>query len=154
MKRQYLKQFKKELSVPRKRKKEILRDLHEAFLSAAEHGETEQAVIERLGPPKELAEDIAGQLEAYPAAHRKRKRAVCSGFLFVSSAICFLLYGAASFSYPQFPSEAIGFAEGSTQIALANVFSIAPVFLRSGCIFVVGALVSMWRSIRQAERKS
>lgn len=55
MKEQYIKQVSRALSVPRKQKKDILRDLEEAFASAKEHGETEEQVIERLGTPEEFA---------------------------------------------------------------------------------------------------
>ena len=55
MKEQYIKQVEKELSLTRKAKKEVVRDLNEVFASALEHGETEQQVIERLGTPKEFA---------------------------------------------------------------------------------------------------
>ena len=48
MKEQYIKQVEKELSLTRKAKKEVVRDLNEVFASALEHGETEQQVIERL----------------------------------------------------------------------------------------------------------
>ena len=61
MKEQYIKQVEKELSLTRKAKKEVVRDLNEVFASALEHGETEQQVIERLGTPKEFAENTAEQ---------------------------------------------------------------------------------------------
>ena len=54
MKEQYIKQVEKELSLPRKMKKEVVRDLNEVFASAMEHGETEQQIIQRLGTPKDL----------------------------------------------------------------------------------------------------
>lgn len=60
-KEQYIRQVKKALTGPRAKKDEILRDLQEAFDSALEHGETEQDVIERLGPPAEFAGDIEDQ---------------------------------------------------------------------------------------------
>lgn len=61
MKEQYIKQVKKELSLPRKMKKEVVRDLNEVFASAMEHGETEQQIIQRLGTPKEFADSTAEQ---------------------------------------------------------------------------------------------
>ena len=45
MKEQYIKQVEKELSLTRKAKKEVVRDLNEVFASALEHGETEQQVV-------------------------------------------------------------------------------------------------------------
>ena len=50
---QYIKQVEKELCLPRKENKEVVRDWNEVFASALEHGETEQQVIERLGTTKE-----------------------------------------------------------------------------------------------------
>ena len=38
MKEQYIKQVEKELSLPHKAKKEVVRDLNEVFASALEHG--------------------------------------------------------------------------------------------------------------------
>lgn len=61
MKEQYIKQVKKELSLPRKMKKEVVRDLNEVFASAMEHGETEQQIIQRLGTPREFADSTAEQ---------------------------------------------------------------------------------------------
>lgn len=61
MKEQYIKQVEKELSLPRKMKKEVVRDLNEVFASAMEHGETEQQIIQRLGTPKEFADSTAEQ---------------------------------------------------------------------------------------------
>ncbi len=58
----YIKQVKKSLNISHKTKAEILRDLEEAFASAAEHGETEQQVMDRLGTPEEFAESIQEQL--------------------------------------------------------------------------------------------
>ena len=58
MREQYIKQVKKELAVSRKLKNEVLRDLNEAFDSATEHGEAEEQVINRLGTPRDFAENI------------------------------------------------------------------------------------------------
>ena len=61
MKEQYIKQVKRELSLPHKVKKEVIRDLNEVFASAMEHGETEQQVIQRSGTPREFADSTAEQ---------------------------------------------------------------------------------------------
>lgn len=65
----YIKQVKKSLNISHKTKAEILRDLEEAFASAAEHEETEQQVMDRLGTPEEFAESIQEQ-RAFPAQKR------------------------------------------------------------------------------------
>ena len=45
MRESYIKQVKKALMLSRKKKAEIMRDLQEAFVSASEHGETDQQVL-------------------------------------------------------------------------------------------------------------
>ena len=72
MKEQYIKQVKKELSLPRKMKKEVVRDLNEVFASAMEHGETEQQIIQRLGTPKEFADSTAEQFGIDNTKSKKR----------------------------------------------------------------------------------
>ena len=62
MKERYIKQVKKQLMIPASKRKAVLRDLEEAFASAAEHGETEQQVISRLGTPEQFAAGIEEQL--------------------------------------------------------------------------------------------
>ena len=47
MKEQYIKQVEKELSLPRKMIKEVVRDLNEVYASALENGEKEQKIIQR-----------------------------------------------------------------------------------------------------------
>lgn len=71
MKEQYIKQVEKELSLPHKAKKEVVRDLNEVFASALEHGETEQQVIQRLGTPKEFADSTAEQFGIDNASSKK-----------------------------------------------------------------------------------
>lgn len=74
MKEQYIKRVKKELHLPRRAKNEVLRDLDEIFASAAEHGETEHKVIERLGTPKEFADNAAEQFGVDNSALQKQKK--------------------------------------------------------------------------------
>ena len=74
IKEQYIKKTAKELTVPGKIKKEILRDLNEIFASALENGETEQQVIKRLGTPQEFAANIAEQLGIDMQAAQIRRR--------------------------------------------------------------------------------
>lgn len=73
MKEQYIRQVKKELHASRKRKNEVARDLNEIFASAAEHGETERQVVERLGTPKEFADSAAESFGVENCARRNRK---------------------------------------------------------------------------------
>ncbi len=92
MKEQYIKQVEKELSLTRKAKKEVVRDLNEVFASALEHGETEQQVIERLGTPKEFAENTAEQLGIDSAAPQKRKGIISSVAALVVAVAAFVIF--------------------------------------------------------------
>ena len=74
MKKQYIRQVRKDLHIPRSAKTEVVRDLQEIFASAAEHGESEQQVAERLGTPREFADRTAEQFGFDPAARRRRNR--------------------------------------------------------------------------------
>ena len=73
MKETYIQQVKQELSLPKKKKEAIARDLREAFACALEHGETEQQVIGRLGTPREFAESTAEQLGIDITTSRNQK---------------------------------------------------------------------------------
>ena len=48
MKEQYIRQVEKHLTLPRKAKQEVIRDLNEIFASALENGETEQQVMSEV----------------------------------------------------------------------------------------------------------
>lgn len=65
MKNKFIREVMKNL--PRNRRKEIRRDLEEAFASAMEHGESEAAVIERLGTPEDFACSLTGSSRRSPS---------------------------------------------------------------------------------------
>ena len=118
MKEQYIRQVEKELKVPRNRKREILRDLQEAFASALEHGETEAQVIQRLGTPKEFANSTAEQLGVDPVRGKKRKQLLAGLLCLVVAAAAFAGYAAGQLS--QTPADAIGQADAMTNIQVTG----------------------------------
>lgn len=120
MKEQYIKQVEKELSLTRKAKKEVVRDLNEVFASALEHGETEQQVIERLGTPKEFAENTAEQLGIDSAAPQKRKGIISSVAALVVAVAAFVIY--ATTQSGKVPDGAIGQADAMTNIQVEGAF--------------------------------
>ena len=89
MKEQYIKQVEKELSLPRKMKKEVVRDLNEVFASAMEHGETEQQIIQRLGTPKEFADSTAVQFGIDNTKSKKRNGIISALAAFVMAGAAF-----------------------------------------------------------------
>lgn len=72
MKEQYIRQVKKGLILPRSAKAEVVRDLQEIFASAAEHGESEQQVAERLGTPRSRSMPPQPRTACRPARSDRR----------------------------------------------------------------------------------
>ena len=111
MKEQYLKKVKKELNLPRKAKREVLRDLNEIFASASEHGETEQQVIERLGTPKEFADSTAEQFGIDNTALKNRREIISSVAALIVAIAAFAIYAVAQVE--KGPETAIGRADAA-----------------------------------------
>lgn len=126
MRENYIKQVKKALAVSQKQKKEVIRDLNEAFASALEHGETERQVIERLGSPKDFAGNIHEQLGIDCAARWKRKKLLHITITAVIAAAAF----SASFLIKALktPINVIGQADAMTSIKVDGA-AIDPILL-------------------------
>ena len=88
MREQYIRQVKRLLKVPRRKKRDILRDLEESFAAAAEHGETEQQILDRLGTPEEFAAAMTEPSDE--AAYRRRRTAAA---LVTALAVCAGAFG-------------------------------------------------------------
>ena len=149
MKEQYIKQVEKELSLTRKAKKEVVRDLNEVFASALEHGETEQQVIERLGTPKEFAENTAEQLGIDSAAPQKRKGIISA---LVVAVAAFVIY--ATTQSGKVPDGAIGQADAMTNIQVEGAFGFdaSQIILAVGVIAVTIAIIQIIRTVRKNRR--
>lgn len=93
MREQYIRQVEKELPIPRRAKREVIRDLREIFASALEHGETEQQVIGRLGTPREFAESTAEQLGIDITTSRNQKSRIWGIAALTAAAAAFAAYG-------------------------------------------------------------
>lgn len=145
MKQQYIKQVSKKLSVSSARKKEILRDLEEAFASAIEHGETEKQVIERLG----TAEEFAASMSDQPV--RGMKSRLMGTFVSATIAVMsFALFGIVKMQ--QSPQGAIGQADAMTNIRVAGSvsFNLPMIFLILGIFtLVIAAINTLWTVIRR-----
>lgn len=152
MKEQYIKQVEKELCLPRKAKQEVVRDLNEVFSSALEHGETEQQVIERLGTPKEFAENTAEQLGIDSTAPQKRKGIITSVVSLVVAVAAFIVYAVAQMQ--RVPDGAIGQADAQTNIQVEGAFSLdlSQIILAFGIIAAVIAVIQIVRTVRKNRR--
>lgn len=119
MRENYMREVKRRLCVPRKQRDEILRDLREAFASAAEHGQTEAELIERLGTPQSFADNVHEQLGLPGSKRRKRVGRLQIGGALIAAAAAF---GAAALvrTLRPFPEDAIGQADAMTSIQVAG----------------------------------
>ena len=154
--KKYIKEVKRELSVPRRAKKEIARDLEEAFASALEHGESADQVMERLGSPKDYAAGIEEQMEFDRAKDRVRKRLtqiVCSFAAALAFFVIDLIVKAL-----QLPKDVIGQADSMTGIKVEAPFVFSPRFLivALGMVALAAAIVLTvkYRKGKQDERSN
>ena len=152
MKKQYIKHVEKELSLPSKAKKEVMRDLNEVFASALEHGETEQQVIQRLGTPKDFADSIAEQFGVDNTKSKKRKGIVAAFVAFIIAAAAFSIYAITRLG--KVPERAIGQADATTNIQIEGAldFNVSQIILAVGVAAAVIAILLFIRTIRKNRR--
>lgn len=150
MKKQYIRQVRKDLHIPRSAKTEVVRDLQEIFASAAEHGESEQQVAERLGPPREFADRTAEQFGFDPAARRRRNRLLQIA-ISLAVAAAFALYAAAAAQ--RVPPGAIGQADAMTNIRVEGAgFDVTLLLLAAGILAAAFAILQLIRAARSGRR--
>lgn len=132
----YIRQVKQHLHLPGKAKQEILRDLHEIFASALEHGETQQQVTERLGPPAAFARQAAESLGYDASSAPDQKWMLSSAAALLLAVISFVLFGIAQLE--SVPEDAIGQANSMTNIRVEGTYGIAPAHL----LLVIGIMAA------------
>lgn len=135
----YVKEVRKELHGSRKLKREVARDLREAFESAAEHGETAEQLAARLGEPRVFAANVAEGASGNGRRGRKGIAGVC--VLSAVSVAC--LVSALLSRFQKTPPNVIGQADGTTLIFVTGSPSInlPALLLFAGCAAAVGAVV-------------
>lgn len=150
MKKQYIRQVRKDLHIPRSAKAEVERDLQEIFASAAEHGESEQQVAERLGTPREFADRTAEQFGFDPAARRRQNRLLQIA-ISLAVAAAFALYAAAAAQ--RVPPGAIGQADAMTNIRVEGAgFDVTLLLLAVGILAAAFAILQLIRAARSGRR--
>lgn len=150
MKEKYIKQLKKALKPPAHKKKEVLRDVCEAFDSAQEHGETAQQVIARLGSPQDFAAGWHEQWGLNPQSLKKRRLRLTALLLglIVLGALALRLY-----IRRQETMNIIGGADGMTSIIVSsNGLGLAPILLCAAVILAAVALGLLIKSFRTGNR--
>lgn len=152
MKEEYIKQVEKELFLPRKAKKEVMRDLNEAFASALEHGETEQQVIQRLGTPKEFADSTAEQFGIDNTSSKKHKGIISALVALIIAAIAFSIYAVTQLG--KVSEGTIGQANATTNIQIQGALGIdvSQITLAVGFAAAIIAILLIIRTIRKNRR--
>lgn len=144
MRENYIEQVNRNLVVSRKKKKEIIRDLQEAFASALEHGETEQQVIERLGGPVDFADSIHEQFGINRIAKQKRKKQ-CQIVIALVVAIAAFAVGIIIMT-SRLSDNVIGQANAMTNIQISST-AVDPLilFIITGIAALAAAIILMIR---------
>ena len=152
MKEEYIKQVEKELCLPRRAKKEVTGDLREIFASALEHGETERQVIQRLGPPKEFADNTAEQFGMDNAGRKKQRGLLSALAALIIAAAAFSIYAVTRLG--KAPEGTIGQAEAMTNIQIQGALGmdVTQILLAAGVAGAVTAVLLIIRTIRKNRR--
>ena len=148
MRESYIKQVKKALMLSRKKKAEIMRDLQEAFVSASEHGETDQQVIDRLGTPLDFVASIHEQFGINSEEVEKRRNRSHIGIALIIALAAFAISAAIHFS--KTPPNTIGQADAMTSIQISGTgIDFAVLFLALGLIAVLIMVILVVKNIRK-----
>lgn len=153
MREKYIKKVKKELSVSRNKKHEIIRDLNEAFDSAREHGESEKKVIDRLGTPKDFAESMEETIGFSRVQYREKTKKSVAIFCLCGVAV-FCLIAALAVQKSALPDNVIGQADAMTSITVSGSFpfDVSTVLLMIGFVFAVIAVFLIVGLIRKKKQ--
>ena len=140
MKQEYIQQVGRALPLPGKQKREVLRDLEELFASAAEHGESEVQVLDRLGSPEEYAKEVLAQTGFAP---KPGKAALGLALSALVCGVCLALFLWSQSG--RLPEDAIGGAMGSTGIQVAGGVDLSPLLLAGAAVGLMGAVFfALW----------
>ena len=150
MKEEYIKQVEKELCLPPRAKKEVTGDLKEIFASALEHGETARQVIQRLGPPKEFADNTAEQFGMDNAGRKKQRGLLSALAALIIAAAAFSIYAVTRLG--KAPEGTIGQAMTNIQIQGALGMDVTQILLAAGVAGAVTAVLLIIRTIRKNRR--
>ena len=139
MKQEYIQQVGRALPLPGKQKREVLRDLEELFASAAEHGESEVQVLDRLGSPEEYAKEVLAQTGFAP---KPGKAALGLALSALVCGVCLALFTWSQSGH--LPEDAIGGAVGSTNISVVSVLVVPSLLVGLLVLAAVGLVCAVW----------
>lgn len=152
MKERYIRQVRRSLRLPHKAKKAVARDLTEIFDSALEHGETEQAVVERLGTAQEFAAEAEKQLRDGGGAHWRWGEFLTCLVAVAASITAFGAYAIAKAE--KRPVEVIGGAGSLTNIQIEAAYGVdvSAIILAFGIAASTIAAAQIIRTVKRNRR--
>ena len=148
---QYIHRVRRALTAPRATRDTILRDLQEIFASAAEHGQSEAEVIDRLGPPVDFARAAEEQLGVDRPRRLRRRMLLCTLPAAALSALFLALFGLFRSFPPHSSVGVIGGADGPTAnyVTSAPSSPAAPALLLLALLCAVFAILSFLLYLRK-----
>lgn len=156
--KQYLKQVSRRLYLPGEIKQAVLAGLQESFDSAAEHGETDAELIERLGSPKTFVNDVLQSAELTDDQRKniRRERALRISAI-VLSVLALMIAGliaARAVAEAIFESMVIGYANAPTEIMVIGGFAplLPLIFIAALVVCVVVLLLCRFHVKKKLER--
>lgn len=156
--KQYLKQVSRRLYLPVEIKQAVLAGLQESFDSAAEHGETDAALMERLGSPKAFVNDVlqSAELTEDQRKNIRRERALRISAIVLSVLVLIIagLIAARAVAEAIFESMVIGYANAPTEIMVIGGFAplLLLIFLAALVVCVVVLLLCRFCVKKKLER--
>ena len=139
----YIRRVKRALTLPRRQKAEILRDLSEIFTSACEHGESDAQIIARLGAPELFAREAQAPF-GFTYARRRAALEWTLAVMLILAALFMLLLLA--LSRPADPSI-IGGADAMTAIVVSSPMDARLIETITGIAAFAAAMMLMLRRI-------
>ncbi len=139
----YIRRVKRALTLPRRQKAEILRDLSEIFTSAREHGESDAQIIARLGTPELFAREAQATFGCEYACRRAAVEWALAAMLILTALFMLLLL---ALSRPADPSI-IGGADAMTAIAVSSPVNARLIETIIGIAAFTAAMLLMLRRI-------
>lgn len=139
----YIRRVRRALTLPRRQKAEILRDLSEIFASAHEHGESDAQIVARLGAPEAFARDAQAPFGHEYARKRNAIEWALAAALALLAALALTLF---AISRPA-DISVIGGADAMTSIVVSSPADPRPVELMTGVAALIAAALLMLRRI-------
>lgn len=151
MKKQYIRQVRKDLHIPRSAKTEVVRDLQEILRLRRGARGKRAAGRGAAGDAAGICRPDCGAVGFDSAARRRRNRLIQIAISLAVAAAAFALYAAAAAQ--RVPPGAIGQADAMTNIRIEGAgFDVTLLLLTAGILAAAFAILQLVRAARSGRR--